>query len=525
MNQAPTQVDYSNLPFNYVQRGQDWVEGSNAHEQSPIDINTEQTLASNDKMKFELFLNDQEIKELTILDTINSIQVVGPFSKLYGMDVDGQTYEYEAVQFHFHAPSEHTINDGHYDLEMHIVHQITPDCFARTKTHRNLAVVGIFFQVDESANTQDHPFLTVLEKPHPDEEFSMNFNEVLKDDLKDMMTYYAYKGSLTVPPCSANANWFVIEKPIKITRHQQEYFDFRWKDNPYYAGGHGNNRPVQPLAGRSILKSTSCCIKGMTHESERKLYLEKPALIEETRAHTADEGRVSVEHKPEATNLSQGDKSRSGSVYSNSSRQGSFNSKDIPRELARIGSVYQRQVSKSLHSKEVPKEVLLLRDAVHSNEDKLKDGAPTRIGLSRFGSVHAKLGSHEGKYESPEPGQRLDKKSDSLYSKDSHEDRPIIRESIYSKGTSSRHENIFHVDEIPLDLLKFGSCFPSDDTPISRGSQHSRGFAQETHFLENEVNSPSLPTRSGQTLYSKDAPAEIAEMLKNGLTLDDEDDK
>ena len=32
---------------------------------------------------------------------------------------------FDLKQFHFHSPSEHTINGEHFPLEMHMVHQAT----------------------------------------------------------------------------------------------------------------------------------------------------------------------------------------------------------------------------------------------------------------------------------------------------------------------------------------------------------------------------------------------------------------
>ena len=38
-----------------------------------------------------------------------------------GLRLDGDVYS--LLQFHFHAPSEHTIDGDHSDMEMHLVHQ------------------------------------------------------------------------------------------------------------------------------------------------------------------------------------------------------------------------------------------------------------------------------------------------------------------------------------------------------------------------------------------------------------------
>jgi len=59
----------------------------------------------------------------------------------------GETHSYDAIQFHFHAPSEHTIEGKHSDLEMHIVCKRTDG----VTTGRYLAVLGFVFNSDESA--------------------------------------------------------------------------------------------------------------------------------------------------------------------------------------------------------------------------------------------------------------------------------------------------------------------------------------------------------------------------------------
>jgi len=274
-NYIPIQSDLSSLSFNYFQRGQDWVEGSNCLEQSPIDIIPENAIPSDSVMKMEFFLTDHDLMGLKVHDTGNSLQVNGPFSKLLATDVEGDVYEYEAIQFHFHAPAEHTIKGDHYDLEVHIVHKITPRCSQKGNVKRNLAVVGIFFELDESPNAQPNPFIESLQLHNVGGNITINMNDTLGKDINNLMDYYAYKGSLTVPPCSANANWYVMEKPLKITAEQLEQFNLRWKDNPNYAGGFGNNRTIQPLNGRIVMKSKNCCIMSRSEESVRRYLLEE----------------------------------------------------------------------------------------------------------------------------------------------------------------------------------------------------------------------------------------------------------
>ena len=67
------------------------------------------------------------------------------FQSGIGRDYIGAaTDKFSAVQFHFHTPSEHTVNEQHYDLEMHTVH------VAEEVGDGNIgyAAVGIMFDVN-----------------------------------------------------------------------------------------------------------------------------------------------------------------------------------------------------------------------------------------------------------------------------------------------------------------------------------------------------------------------------------------
>ena len=54
-------------------------------------------------------------------------------------DYDGPT-EFNAVLYHFHAGSEHTVEGQRYDLEMHTVHKAV-----KAKNSIGHAVIGIMF--------------------------------------------------------------------------------------------------------------------------------------------------------------------------------------------------------------------------------------------------------------------------------------------------------------------------------------------------------------------------------------------
>ena len=59
--------------------------------------------------------------------------------------------------------------------------------------------------------------------------------------------YYAYKGSLTTPPCSQGVAWQVLKQPVEISKAQIDSFRKLYKMNA---------RPVQPLNRRKVQESS-----------------------------------------------------------------------------------------------------------------------------------------------------------------------------------------------------------------------------------------------------------------------------
>lgn len=282
-NHIPSPAPTNNLAFNYLNEGRDWTGDACGMEQSPIDIVPSDTQLSNEKMKMQLYLTDHTLSDLKVQDLGNTLMAEGSFSKLVATDVAGNNYEFEAIQFHFHAPSEHTINGKHYDLELHIVHQMTPESAKNAKTSRNLAVVGVFFDLDTDSNATPNPFIDALKLHNVGSNISMNMNDLLGEELTDGMAYYAYQGSLTTPPCTQNANFYIMDKPLKITKTQLEQFNLRWKDNINFANGHGNNRPVQPLNGRTVMQSKNCCVHRRSDELYNIIMKKEDSIIDNTK--------------------------------------------------------------------------------------------------------------------------------------------------------------------------------------------------------------------------------------------------
>lgn len=138
---------------------------------------------------------------------------------------------YELIQFHFHAPSEHTVHGKHYPMEMHFVHKAPSGA---------LAVVGVFIEKG-AHNAAFEPIFSNLPTQKGVESHFEHVQVNVDDFLPHSNKSYRYDGSLTTPPCSEGVKWIVMQSPIQLSAAQIHWFTSRIE---------GNNRPVQPLHHR-----------------------------------------------------------------------------------------------------------------------------------------------------------------------------------------------------------------------------------------------------------------------------------
>ena len=142
--------------------------------------------------------------------------------------------KYSLAQYHFHAPSEHTVEGNSFDMEMHLVHR---------NRQGVLAVVGVLIQ-----RGNEHVALNHVRKHLPATRGEIKSVEGVSVNPLDLLPRnrraYRYAGSLTTPPCTEDVNWIVMATPIELSAAQIAAFK---------AVVHKNNRPVQALNGREIL--------------------------------------------------------------------------------------------------------------------------------------------------------------------------------------------------------------------------------------------------------------------------------
>ncbi len=142
---------------------------------------------------------------------------------------------FNLLQFHFHSPSENTVDGKPYKMEAHLVHK---------DANGQLAVVGVFIK-----EGKENHFIKTLWNNLPSEINKENFVNSVSINANDLLpsdgSYYHLSGSLTTPPCSENVNWNVLRTPIEVSAEQVKKF--------VSLIGH-NARPTQPLNRRAIIK-------------------------------------------------------------------------------------------------------------------------------------------------------------------------------------------------------------------------------------------------------------------------------
>lgn len=145
------------------------------------------------------------------------------FTSMLAVDkLKAATTKFSGVQFHFHTPSEHTVDGKYYDLEMHTVH--LAENWNDTEKIK-YAAVGLFFSVEDydqsitvAENTTFQRFFENMKWDADGEPVVdlVTYGQVM--DLANFEDRWIYKGSVTTPPCDKYVYWNVIRRihPIKI---------------------------------------------------------------------------------------------------------------------------------------------------------------------------------------------------------------------------------------------------------------------------------------------------------------------
>lgn len=167
------------------------------------------------------------------------------------MNESGVMGMYQPLQFHFHSPSEHTVEGQLHAAELHIVHlgckemQNGLDC-------GEVAVLGMFLETMQPE--EDNPFLEevfqAFDTRNDTRSTSINIEDLTSN--LDTDAYWSYHGSFTTPPCTEGVQWTVLKKPLNISERQLSRFCEHLQCDMNFAGGRGNNRVIMPLHDRML---------------------------------------------------------------------------------------------------------------------------------------------------------------------------------------------------------------------------------------------------------------------------------
>ncbi len=222
-----------NGPSNWAQMNDEWATCASGSSQSPIDlgggISGDVPAAAMNFPPVQLHIAHQE-HVLDALDNGHTIQV----NYDGGETLNFGDESFKLLQYHFHSPSEHTVNGEHYPMEMHLVHKSDAG---------NLAVIGVF--IEEGAH---HAGFDAIWSNLPQTKGDSVHVEGVQTDIDSLLpagsTSYRYHGSLTTPPCSESVRWMVMTDPIQLDSDQINAFREVFT---------GNNRPTQALNDREVL--------------------------------------------------------------------------------------------------------------------------------------------------------------------------------------------------------------------------------------------------------------------------------
>ena len=133
---------------------------------------------------------------------------------------------YWLIEISFHTPSDHSINGEHYPMEMQLVHQNIEGQYLN---------ISIFFEIGDESNIIGDLFEL------SQREVSLNLDEMLPEDRR----CFVYTGSLTMPPCTENADWVLFESSKSISKEQHRTYFKKYPDS---------NRSIQNSKDRHVFK-------------------------------------------------------------------------------------------------------------------------------------------------------------------------------------------------------------------------------------------------------------------------------
>ncbi|KAJ9457324.1 Alpha carbonic anhydrase 7 [Diplonema papillatum] len=277
---APPQETHT-LPWLYLdvnERGPaDWsgIDSANALcnegvRQSPVNIRNARV--NTELRELEFHYDTVPAGAYSVVNTQSAIEIHFDSSPGHFIDPNVEM-RFDVDKIVFHSPSEHTFGGGRYPLEMQVHHTAIKD---DDDKQFDVGIVSVLFNTALN-NKQLNAFwsnlpwvpLGSLENfADASATFSFNYTEPTApmDIPINNFAYFTYEGSLTEPPCTEHAKWYVMQELSAVSTQQLKAFREAMQldektalaaSDPFNAQlepftDYGNSRPVQELHGRVL---------------------------------------------------------------------------------------------------------------------------------------------------------------------------------------------------------------------------------------------------------------------------------
>ncbi len=224
---SPPHWDYdADGPDHWAELDRDYLTCKSGRQQSPVDLPVHARLEPSEHITIDY----HSVPSVTLRNNGHTVQANLPSGNGNGVVIDGVPFE--LAQFHFHLPSEHTVDGVGTTMEAHFVHKSAAG---------GMAVLGVLLETAPEPSAFA-PILSVAPQA-VDAETVVPGPIDLRAMLPSVTDQYRYQGSLTTPPCSEGVSWTVLGSSVAVTAAEAER---------YRALFAHSNRPTQPLNGRAV---------------------------------------------------------------------------------------------------------------------------------------------------------------------------------------------------------------------------------------------------------------------------------
>lgn len=167
----------------------------------------------------------------TVFNSGHDIRLKPPTANNF-LEVDGTPYPLDNL--HFHTPSEHKVRGSEFPAEAHFVHQVGGRYW----------VIAVLLPVHRDGSSELAPIFTALPRNLcTSQNISFDWSKVLPGEIMD---YYTYEGSLTTPPCTETATFFIAnDTGLRLTALQR---------GSLISHGENARRPLADINDRPIVR-------------------------------------------------------------------------------------------------------------------------------------------------------------------------------------------------------------------------------------------------------------------------------